>query len=82
MVRTQVQLTEEQLATLRSLAAQQEVSVSELVRRAVDILAVAQPTPSPVELRRRAIAVAGRFAFGDHDVARRHDDYLAEAFAS
>ena len=82
MVRTQVQLTEEQLATLRSQAAQQEVSVSELVRRAVNLLAAAGPAPSPTELRRRAIEVAGRFASGAHDVARRHDDYLAEAFGS
>lgn len=36
MIRTQVQLTEEQIRTLRMLASQRRVSVAELVRQSVD----------------------------------------------
>jgi hypothetical protein len=35
---------------------------------------------TPDEQRRRAIAAAGMFASGLQDVARHHDDYLAEAY--
>lgn len=79
MIRTQVQLTEAQLEALRKLAVQENVSLSEVVRRAVATVVESDPSPSDAELRRRAAAVAGRFASGRHDVARRHDEYLAEA---
>jgi Arc/MetJ-type ribon-helix-helix transcriptional regulator len=78
MVRTQVQFTEEQLEALRERAAREQVSVSELVRRAVEAWVGSEPSPS--ERRRRALEAAGRFASGDRDVARRHDDYLARAY--
>lgn len=80
MVRTQVQFTEEQLEALRDRAAREDVSVSEVVRRAVEAWVGSEPTP--VERRRRALAAAGRFASGEADVALRHDDYLANGFGS
>ncbi len=80
MVRTQVQFTEDQLSALRSRASQEDVSVSELVRRAVDGW-MADPTePSPEKRRQRAMAVAGQFASGCVDVASEHDRHLTEAF--
>ena len=36
MVRTQIQLTEEQARRLKALAAEQGVSMAELIRRSVD----------------------------------------------
>ena len=80
MVRTQVQLKEHQLEALKARAASEQVSVSELVRRAVDLLTQIESLTLTEEKRRRAVAVAGRFASGLRDVAEKHDDYLAEAY--
>ena len=82
MLRVQVQLTEEQLRALRAQAARERVSVSELVRRAVDARRDVATAPTPSELRRRALEAAGRFASGTCDVSRRHDDYLSDAYRS
>ena len=38
MIRTQVQLTEEQARALRNLASARQVSVAELIRQSVDTL--------------------------------------------
>ena len=82
MVRTQVQLHEEQLRELRARALAQNVSVSELIRRAVDLMVLADSLPSAKQRRRRALAAAGRFSSGRSDIAEHHDAYLAEAFGS
>lgn len=78
MIRTQVQLTEEQLSLLRQLAAEEGVSVSELVRRGVSQLFQSRRSPGRTELWRRALQVAGKFHSGLPDLAERHDYYLAE----
>ncbi|HXV60319.1 MAG TPA: ribbon-helix-helix protein, CopG family [Vicinamibacteria bacterium] len=80
MTRTQIQLTQEQLNILRSKARRLNVSVAELVRRAVDAYVAAEIAPSFEERRRRALEAAGRFGSGKTDVGRRHDDYLADAY--
>ncbi len=80
MVRTQVQLTEDQLRQLKRLAAERGVSIAELVREGVD--AVLQSSGVDItERRRRAIAAIGCFRSGKTDVSERHDDYLAEAYS-
>lgn len=80
MVRTQVQFTEEQIEALRSRAAREEVSVSELVRRAVEAWVATEASWG--ETKQRAVDVAGRFRSGQRDVARDHDDHLSEAFGT
>ena len=80
MLRTQVQFTRQQIEALRAQAAREEVSVSEIVRRAVDAWVRGAAEPSEGELRQRAKAAAGRFASGRGDVAAKHDDYLTEAY--
>ena len=80
MVKTQVQLPEEDLAELRRLAAEEGVSVSELVRRGVKHVLDARRRPSREELWDRAMKVVGKFHSGLPDVAQRHDEYLAEAY--
>jgi len=57
MVRTQVQLTEEQSRKLKAIAAQQKASISELVRRGVDMILESNITSDREEIKRRAIAV-------------------------
>jgi hypothetical protein len=81
MVRTQVQLTDKQAEALRRRSKRENVSVAELVRRAIDAFTRAEP-PSEREVRDRAIRTAGRFASGVHDTSRNHDEALADAFQS
>ncbi|MBI4540074.1 MAG: ribbon-helix-helix protein, CopG family [Gemmatimonadetes bacterium] len=80
MVRTQIQLTQEQAAALRALAAGEGLSMAELVRTAVDRLLGDRRAVDAAERRRRALDAVGRFASGRSDVAREHDRYLAEAY--
>lgn len=80
MVRTQVQFKEDDLKELRQEAAEEGVSVSEVVRRYVAEGIRAKRKPSRKELWERASKVIGKYRSGKSDVAQRHDDYLAEAY--
>lgn len=80
MIRTQVQLTEEQVRALRNLASARQVSVAELIRQSVDALIRSLREIDTEERRKRAIAAAGRFHSGVSDISAKHDEYLAEAF--
>ncbi|MBW6394447.1 CopG family transcriptional regulator [Thermus scotoductus] len=77
MVRTQVQLTEEQAQRLKALAQEEGVSLAELVRRAVEGYLQEKGNGSFPERAERALAVVGRFASGLTDVSQEHDRYLA-----
>jgi len=79
MVKTQVQLPREDLEALRRDAAEEGVSVSELVRRAVKDLLESKQKPTQRELMERALSVAGKYHSGVPDLGERHDYYLAEA---
>jgi Arc/MetJ-type ribon-helix-helix transcriptional regulator len=80
MIRTQVQLTEEQARALRNLASARQVSVAELIRQSVGALIRSAGETDIEERRRRAIAAAGRFRSGTSDISTKHDEYLVEAF--
>ena len=80
MIRTQVQLTEEQARVLKNLASIRQVSVAELIRQSVDALIRSSREIDAEERRRRAIAAAGRFHSGASDISAKHDEYLVEAF--
>jgi hypothetical protein len=80
MVRTQIQFTADQITALRELSATTGKSIAELTRDAVDaFLAQGAERPRSV-IAERAIAIAGRFSSGIHDVGAGHDGYLSEAF--
>lgn len=80
MVRTQIQLTDEQARAIKRIALSRHVSVAELIRRAVDGLIKSGTAADPEERRRRAIEIVGKFRSGRRDVSRRHDRYLAQAY--
>ena len=80
MIRTQIQLTEEQARKLKALAASRNTSMAELIRQGVDALLAEVHKPDLAERRRRAIAAAGHFHSGKNDLSIHHDDYLAEAY--
>lgn len=76
MIRTQISLTESQMARLRAEALRRGVSIAEVVRNAVD-----RYLPSDWEDRkRRAKAAIG--AVNDlPDASERHDELLADVYA-
>ena len=80
MIRTQIQLTEEQAKAIKTLAMKRNTSVAELIRRSVDELLQKAVGTDMAERRRRALAAAGRFHSGATDISTNHDDYLAEAY--
>ncbi|MCL5103332.1 MAG: ribbon-helix-helix domain-containing protein [Armatimonadetes bacterium] len=78
MVRAIVQLTESQAKELRERAREQGISVSELVRRGVDL--VLRTGITNAEVRKRAKAAVG-FIKDVPDLSVNHDKYLAEVNA-
>ncbi len=80
MVRTQIQLTEEQSRRLKALASSRGVSRAELIRQGLETLLASSVERSPEEPYKKAREAAGRHHSGLHDVSRRHDEYLAEDF--
>ncbi len=80
MIRTQVQLTEAQFEALKKLSAAANLSMSELIRRGVDMVLASENNVHNEEERiRRALAAAGRFRSGIEDLSVNHDAYFTEA---
>lgn len=77
MIRTQIQLTEEQACGLKELAARRGVSMAELVRQGVKRVL---DESGQEERWRRASAVLGRYSDEETDVSVNHDKYLDEAY--
>ena len=80
MIRTQIQVEEDQIEWLRAEAGTRGVSVSQLIREGITLFR-AREERFPEEKKKRALAAVGRFSSGASDVSERHDDYLAEAFS-
>ena len=80
MVRTQIQLTEEQARALKELARAEQRSMADLIRQSVDVLLRSRARRGREERKRRALAAVGRFRSGVSDLAASHDRYLGEAF--
>src|SRR6266496_3421077 len=79
MVRTRIQLTEEQATKLKQVASERKVSVAEVIRRAID----RELTEDEMKARwDRAIEAVRRshFRSGKSDIAEQHDAYLAQDF--
>jgi predicted DNA-binding protein len=79
VVRTQIQLTMEQAAQLKRLAASTGRSMADLVREGVERLLRDQAELSRPERMRRAARVFGTFKSGTRDLSNRHDDHFADA---
>jgi len=80
MVRTQIQLTEEQVKALKKIALSRHLSIAEIIRQAVDTVIRTNTMVGIEERRKRAIDIVGRFSSGKRDISRKHDTYLVEAF--
>lgn len=77
MLRTQIQLTGDQMRALKVAAREQGLSVAEMVRRLVDKLI---EDDRRLRAMRRAVELSRNTPFGSgrRDISERHDDYLAE----
>lgn len=92
MIRTMVQLTEEQLKALKELAKARKTSVAKLVRESVaQYVVVAAKESDREEKRRRALEFLEyiknhpeefRDIEGKTDVSINHDKYLAEIYGT
>jgi len=82
MVRTQIQLTDEQYAQLKELALHNQKSLAEVIRLAVDKLLISQQQPNRAALYRQAETVVGKYSAQADDIAVEHDRYLDDAFSS
>ena len=79
MIRTQVQLTSQQLADLKELSAKQGQSVAELVRVGVDRVLGTADQSSRREQMLRAARTFGRFRSGAPDISAHHDAEFAKS---
>ncbi len=79
MIRTQVQLTEEQIEWLRQKANERKISISQIIREGVEFLKEREMKVNK-DKRKKALELIGRFSSGLSDVSVRHDRYLGEAF--
>ena len=79
MVRTQIQITEDQSRTLKRMALDRGVSVAHLIRQSIEHYLQSENEPSREELRQRALSAIGIASSGVSDLATEHDRYFAEA---
>jgi hypothetical protein len=80
MVRTQIQLTEDQAKALKKIAQSRHLSVAELIRKAVDTIIKSSTVVDSEERHKRAMEIVGRFSSGKRDISKKHDLYLADAY--
>ena len=78
MIRTQIQLDEEQARWLKAEANARGISLSQLIREGLSSFRE-QEERLPKEKKQKALQAVGMFASGVSDISARHDDYLAEA---
>ena len=77
MIRMQVQFDVAEAKALRRAASERGVSISAVVREAVDRHVLTQHERE--DAIARAKAAIGTFSSGSGDVAARHDDYFVES---
>lgn len=80
MIRTQIQLTEQQAARIKRIALERGVSMATVIRDAVDQLADDHAERRRAEAWDRFGSVIGRFHGGRGNVAEQHDAQLARAY--
>ena len=80
MIRTQIQLTEQQMRKLRRVARANGISLAEAIRRLID-RGIEEALPDRSILYSRASTVVGAFRDdGASDVSEKHDEYLDGAY--
>jgi predicted Ser/Thr protein kinase len=81
MVRTQIQLTEEQAKKIKKIAASRGAPMAEVIRDAVEGAIRSGAGTVSEERRKRALEIVGKFRSGKRDVSKKNDAYLTEAWS-
>ena len=79
MVRTQIQLSEEESEAVKRLASQRSVSMAAIIRDAVDQYVSRESGASLDERWQRSLAAVGGLRSGRSDLSQSHDDEFAAA---
>ena len=82
MVRTQIQITEEQAVALKRMATRSKTSMAGIIRTGIDEYLRNHSSVTDQDRVARAKSIVGKFHSGLGDLSERHDDYLAEAYRS
>jgi len=77
VIRTQISLTEAQMARLRREATRRHTSIAAIIRDAVDAT-VTDEDADRLTRQQRAFGLAGAFWSGRTDTSERHDEALGE----
>jgi len=80
MVRTQIQLTEQQAQALKRMAVAQGLSMAELIRQSVDQFIQYAAKPGTQDKVQKLKEVAGKYSANITDLAENHDTYLDEIY--
>jgi Arc/MetJ-type ribon-helix-helix transcriptional regulator len=80
MVRTQIQLPEEQVKFLKNISAARHESMAKIIRHAIDLLYKSTQGRDSEQRRKKAMGAAGRFHSGANDLASAHDSHLADIY--
>ena len=81
MVRTQIQLQEQQVRNIRKVIAKEHISMAHFIRRSIDVAIQEHSQSLRTDARReKALAAVGCLRDPAADLAANHDQYLAEAF--
>ena len=79
MVRTQIQLSEDEAAAVKRLASERSVSMAAVIRAAVDQYVSRESGVSIDERWERSLAAVGGFHSGGANLSATHDDEFAAA---
>lgn len=79
MVRTQIQLSEDEAVAVKRLARERSISMAAVIRIAVDEYVEREASPSLAESWQRSLAALGGFRSGGADLSTNHDDEFAAA---
>ncbi|KQC15078.1 MAG: hypothetical protein APR63_12825 [Desulfuromonas sp. SDB] len=78
MIRTQIQLTEKQAEALKKLSSEKDVSISELIRRGVDLLLKTDLISNNELKKKNALKLSGLHKTGCKNLSTHHDYYIYE----
>ena len=82
MVRTQIQLTDEQSRFLKTIANDEGVSMAEIIRRSIELYLRSRIRPAHSQQKQKAISIIGIASSNTPDLGVNHDDYLADVFGA
>jgi hypothetical protein len=80
VVRTQIQLTEEQSRQVKDFARREGISMAEVIRNAIDEWLERRSDLTEAQRWTQSLNAIGKFHSGVSDLAGNHDKYLAKAY--